>query len=317
MRRGAIAIAMTASLSGGAAGAQTLRDAIDLHAHYAPDLRPRRDDADPVSIARAARDAGMRAVVLKNAEAESVSMAFLARAEVPGIDVFGGVVLDRQVGGLNPAIVDYVATLKHGCCGRIVWMPTTDAENAVRASGEQRPFVPIARDGALLPATEAVLDAIARNHLVLATGHSSAREVLLLTAAARRRGIRGVVVTHEMQGPVDMDLAQLRAAAADGAYLEFVVDGLFIAGQHDFAAEMHRYAAMIRAVGVEHFVLSSDLGQAENPDHEDGLLALYGALRAEGFSLSEIHRMAAENPARLLGLPPLPPSPDPQAKERP
>jgi hypothetical protein len=51
-------------------------------------------------------------------------------------------------------------------------------------------------------------------------------------------------------------------------------------------------------------VLSSDLGQATNPLHPDGLLALYKGLVAHGISVADIDQMAKTNPAKLLGLKP-------------
>ena len=56
--------------------------------------------------------------------------------------------------------------------------------------------------------------------------------------------------------------------------------------------------------GLAHLVdVHAHLGQAGNPLHPDGLLAFFAALRGEGFSVSEIERMAKVNPAQLLGLP--------------
>lgn len=58
----------------------------------------------------------------------------------------------------------------------------------------------------------------------------------------------------------------------------------------------------IREIGPQHVILSSDLGQASNPLHPDGLLTVYQALSASGFSQAEIDLMAKSNPTRVLGL---------------
>ena len=92
----------------------------------------------------------------------------------------------------------------------------------------------------------------------------------------------------------------MREAAQMGAYLEFVYNALIGPNK---AFDVPEYARAIRAVAPEHCILSSDLGQAGNPLHPDGLLAFFAALRGEGFSVSEVERMAKVNPARLLGLP--------------
>jgi hypothetical protein len=61
-------------------------------------------------------------------------------------------------------------------------------------------------------------------------------------------------------------------------------------------------ANAIREIGPQRVIISSDLGQAANPLHPDGLLAFYQALNASGFSQAEIDLMAKSNPAHVLGL---------------
>ena len=85
-----------------------------------------------------------------------------------------------------------------------------------------------------------------------------------------------------------------------GAYIEFVYNALIGATK---AFDVPEYARAIREVGPEHCILSSDLGQAGNPLHPDGLMAFFAALRGQGFPVAEIDRMAKANPAKLLGLP--------------
>jgi hypothetical protein len=65
---------------------------------------------------------------------------------------------------------------------------------------------------------------------------------------------------------------------------------------------MRDYAAAIRAIGPEHCILASDLGQEGNPLHPDGLAAFLDGLRREGFTGADIDRMAKTNPARALGM---------------
>jgi len=277
--------------------AQTLDGVVDIHAHCDPDSMARSIDA--IELARLARDRGMRALVLKNHYEPTESVAYLVRKVVPGINVFGGIALNRTVGGINPAAVEHMTQVKGGW-GRIVWMPTFDAENQVKYSKESRPFVAVSKNGALLPEVREVLAIIAKHNLILATGHSSPQEDLLLIREARRVGVRSIVVTHAMLPPVGMNVDQMREAAQMGAYIEFVYNALIGPNK---AFDIPEYARAIRAVGPEHCILSSDLGQAGNPLHPDGLLAFFAALRGEGFSASAIEHMAKVNPARLLGLP--------------
>ena len=85
---------------------------------------------------------------------------------------------DSATGGVNPAAVERMTRVKGGW-GRVVWMPTFDAENQVRYSKESRPFVRVSKGGTLLPEVREVLALIAHNGLTLATGHSSPAEDLM------------------------------------------------------------------------------------------------------------------------------------------
>ena len=278
------------------ANSQTLQGAVDIHVHCDPDVLPRSLDA--IDVAREARAAGMRAVVLKNHYVPTASWAFILRKAVPGIEMFGGIDLNRTMGGINPAAVENMAKVKGGF-GRIVWMPTFDAQNQVRYSKENRPYVAVSKDGKLLPEVLEVLRIIAQHQLILETGHSSAEECLMLIRAGKEAGIKNIVVTHAMAPPVKMNIEQMKQAVAMGAYLEFVYNDL-IGPAHTNSIE--GYSAAIRSVGVEHCILSSDLGQAGNPHPAAGLLEFYKVLHAQGFTDAEIDRMGKTNPAKVLGL---------------
>jgi len=272
------------------ARAQTLDGAIDMHAHSYPDGVARSIDA--VDLAKLAKSRGMRALVLKNHYEPTASLAYIVRKEAPGIEVFGGISLDLTVGGVNPAAVEWMTKGKGGY-GKVVWLPTYDSENQAGRSG--RPFSPVVRNGVVTPEVSQVIAIAAKNNLVLETGHSSPAEALIIIREAKRQGVQNVMVTHAMSGSVNMSIADMQEAAKMGAYLELT----FVRAGSD-AAEA--YVKAIRAVGPEFIVLSSDLGQANNPLHPDGLLAMYQYLASQGIPITDIDRMAKVNPAKLLGL---------------
>ncbi len=263
-----------------ALSAQTVSGVVDIHVHADPDSRAR--SIDPIDLAKLARERGIRGLVFKNHYEPTTALAYLVRKVVPGIEVFGGIVLNRAVGGVNPAAVEQMTIVKGGW-GRVVWMPTVNAENQVRRSLENRPFVSVSRGGQLRPEVKAVLEIIAQHKLTLATGHSAPEESLLLIREARNLGIERIVVTHAMT--LNMSVPQMQEAANLGAYVEFVYNALL--REHD----IQEYATAIRAIGTEHCILSSDLGQAGNPLHPDGLVFFFLALREQGFTEADIDRM--------------------------
>jgi hypothetical protein len=292
----AVVIAGPAGQTGAPQETDILRGTIDIHVHSDPDNVPR--SVDGLEAARQARAKGMRGVVLKNHYDPTAGLAYLARKETPGLEVFGGIDLNLTVGGMNAIAVEHMTQVAGGW-GRLVWMSTFDAENQVRVSKENRPFVSVSRNGALLPETKAVIAAITKHNLVMATGHVSAPEALLLLREAHRQGTEHVVVTHAMNPPVSMDIAQMQEAAKEGAFIEFV-GGSLTAG--DANARLDRYADAIRKVGPQFCILSSDLGQKNNALPVDGYAAFLQAMRARGFSEHDVNVMSKDNPAKLLGL---------------
>jgi len=297
-----LTILFFAALLATTAFAQTnpLAGVIDIHAHNAPDSVPRSIDA--IDLAKLAESRGMRAIVYKNHYEPTADMAYLVHKVVPGIEAYGGIDLNLSVGGMNPIAVEKMA-LTTGHLGKFVWMATYDTHAQVLAEktpeGRARPYVAISRDGALLPETRAVLAMIKKYDLVMATGHNSAQEDLLLIRESRALGITRMVVTHGMLSPIDMTIPQMQQAASMGAYIEFVYNGLTGASKQFTFAD---YAKAIRAVGPEHCILSSDMGQPPNPLHPDGLVLLFTGLEKEGITPAEIAQMSKTNPAKLLSL---------------
>jgi hypothetical protein len=290
-----------------------MRDAIDIHTHLDPDsFGPHSNQArralDVVDMARRARSAGMRGFVIKQHYDQTAQLAYLARKAVPDVEVFGMLCSNRTVGGLNPEAVHHFAEVIGGHA-RIVSMPTWDAENYVRQSkNPTRAAVAVARDGVLLPETIALLETIARAQiressakLALATGHVSAEEALLVIREAKRQGIDRIVATHAIGHPINMSLAQMKEAAALGAYIEFVAN--FLSGARA-SFTVQQYYEAIREIGPAQVILSSDGGQANRPFPDDLIAQAAHQLRELGLSDAELRAMMVENPATLLSLAP-------------
>jgi len=140
---------------------------------------------------------------------------------------------------------------------------------------------------------------IARHNLILATGQSTPEEDLLLIREGVKQGVKHIVVTHAMIAPIHMNIPQMQEAAKLGAYVEFVYNGL-IGPYKEF--EFADYTRAISAIGPAHAILSSDLGQVQNPVHPDGWVAYLAGMKKEGFSDTELRQMTAVNPSRLLDL---------------
>jgi microsomal dipeptidase-like Zn-dependent dipeptidase len=233
------------------------------------------------------------------------------RKLVPGIEVFGGLILNTFTGGMNPAAVEGFAALA-GDTSKVVWLPNLDSEQQIRFYKLKRTAVRVSDGQRLLPETLAVLDAIAKHKLVLATSHVSAEEALMIIREGRARGIQGIVVTHAIQDPINMTVEQMKEAVRLGAFIEHAVLGMFKGPESHLGGFYSRqrkftiadHAAVIKAVGPVNMILATDLGQHFNPTGPDGLKAFMEGLKRAGISDADIDLMSRKNPARLLGLNP-------------
>jgi hypothetical protein len=291
----------------------SLAGVIDIHAHAAPQtgaLNFQRQ-FDAIQAAQDAKNHGMRGIVLKEHTTETASWAYLVSQVVPGIEVFGGIVLNRYVGGMNPAAVEAMA-LTRGGRGKVVYMPTMDAE--YRNEG-QPGRVAVSRNGQLLPETLEVLKVIAKHNIGLSTGHVSPAEVMMLVRAAKAAGVNKIYVQHPNNGGLTMSMTQMKEAVAAGAMIEIVTSGDGLTGgpagrgvpavvnaENPTADYGPQKIADMRALGPANVILSTDLGQPGRVSYAEGMEMAIATLRKEGFTQAEIDLMTKINPARFLGL---------------
>jgi hypothetical protein len=310
----------SAQSGGTGSGYSLLKGAIDLHLHVDPDVSETQA-VDTIDIAklRFARDQGIRGVVLKNKYGTTELLAYILRKEIPDIEIFGGIVLDFNAGGINLAKVEYMATKMRGRPGQMVWMPIFDSENEVRRSKQpNRPFVRVVQNGELVPEVRQLIGLVAKYQLTLATGHLSPEQGLMVLREAHRQGVRHMLVTHPMDAGVFMNEEQMREAIKLGAFLEFDFRNI-LTGRIQLPLGLSPIAGgrveMIRKLGPEHVVIDefwskthSRGGSGHYTDSyeyggPDELAAWARAMNAQGFTNRDLDVMCKENPAKLLGLP--------------
>jgi len=270
-----------------------LEGIIDMHAHVGPATQLSISRTlDAIEAAQLAQRHGMRALVFKQHYLETASWAYLVSRMVPGIKLFGGIALNRSVGGLNPNAVEQVATFAGGF-GRIVFMPTFESEHY----NPNSPIaVPISKNGQLLPAVHEILKIVAKYDMALSTGHSSPQESIMLIKAAKAAGVTRIFVQHPIMPRVGMSIEMQKEAAKMGALLEYVL------GEAMGVKEFEHWSEGIKAVGPENVVIGSDLGQWGRALPTDGYKLTIPRLLKAGFTKAQIDRMMKTNPARVIGL---------------
>jgi Family of unknown function (DUF6282) len=299
----------------------SLIGAIDIHVHVDPDAPGTGgviraiDVFDAVTIAKAR---GMRGFVFKtHQDAGSAGEAYMVRKHLaPGFEIFGRMASNYATGGVNVAALEHFTQIKGGW-GRIYEMPTRDSITATTAANSMDPaflaqnrpwmlmmppgtppYIPVSKNGELLPEVKHLIAVLAKirtvdsnGRMVLATGHATNEEHLLLAREGRMQGLN-VLLTHPG------DIPQLADAAKLGAFIELTASQVY-----KTEAAHPRAAAFVHKVGAEHIIVSTDCGQTNNVYPTDCLVLAARGMRDHGVTQRELDLMYKVNPAKLLGLP--------------
>ena len=283
------------------------KGAIDFHVHSEPDVFGR--SMDDIDVATLAKRKGMRAIVLKNHVTMTADRAVLVMKTVPGIDVFGGIVLNNAVGGINAAAVEWMVRMSGGR-GKVVWLPTFDSDMHVKTLVDPKASgIEVAPGGKVTSQVDEVLKIIARENLVLATGHIHAQEVVAVVKRAKELGVKNILITHALTNIPGMSMDQVREVTRMGAIIEYCYlqsmagpDAQHAWMKHWKKVSLKEVAQVVADVGADHLLLSTDLGQHANMTHPDGMEDMITGLLKEGVSQADVDKMVKGNPARLLGL---------------
>jgi hypothetical protein len=286
-----------------------LQGAIDPHVHSGPSIAPR--GLDHVELLQQASAAGFAAVVTKDHDYSSVMTAALIRKHFPELKtkIYPSIVLNNVVGGLNPYAVEHTAALG----GKIVWLPTLAAENHLRwqaqakwthpaSSDQMRPVTPVMvlnDDKSVRDDAKEILDIVAKNDMVLASGHLHVSETWIVFEEARRRGVKRLVLTHP-EDIVDASLNDVKGIAAMGAFVEHSLC-MFLDGCKFKSCDAADLRRQIDAGGVEQTILASDLGQVGTYSPLDGMRRGIKMCIDLGYSDDDIRKMVSTNAARAMG----------------
>ncbi len=285
--------------------AELITGAIDMHIHTNPDLFPRL--ISDIEAAREAKKAGMGGIVIKNHFTTTADRAALAR-EVTGFPVFGGLVLNSPVGGLNPEAVE--VSLKLGA--KIIWMPTIYAEYQLKdpdtvkmfnmvVGPDTRGICLLDRNLGIKNEVKEILKLITEHRAILATGHISKQESNLLVEEASSMGVKKIILTHPLSPMFDYTTGEIRELVAKGVSLvEFNALDTTEVVSGPISAEL--IAGTIKAIGVKNAVMATDGGQTVNPNPVKMMLGYIGTMLGLGIPEEDIKTMVSGNPARILEL---------------
>ena len=273
---------------------------IDMHIHSAPDIRQRK--LDDLQLMEAAVERGVRAIVIKSHMVPTADRATLVnkirQEKYPDSDfqMFGSLVMNLPVGGINPWAVE--ASIKLG--EKEIFLPTMTAENHCRKENKEH-FVSVVKDGKIVEPLKDVFELVKDYDVALGTGHISPSEIFTVVEAARNAGVKKIIVTHPEFHIVGMSLEEEKRIVKDydvlleKVYAQPIGGGVYKKNLPDNVAHM-------KEIGCEHFIVSTDGGQMQNPEWYNTIAEYIDYLYDSGFSQEEIDVMTKKNPGRMLGI---------------
>lgn len=296
-----------------------LKHKLDLHIHSSPSLFIRL--LDDLQVAKLAKDAGLEAIMLKEHSENTVSRARFLEEQIDGIKVFGGVVLNNYVGGINPELVKDI--LEQG--GKQIWMPTVDSAfqaTQIASGGNLKKIfglpsmkeksstlkeeattqikkISILKNGVLTETVKRVVELVAQYDVILGTSHLSEEEIFKLTEFATKKGVQKILITHPYFWIPGLSLNSIKKLTQLGAFLEFCALNIF---PPDPSTTIDKIIEAINTVGVEKCIITSDGGQLFAPLPTETLRVYAQCLHEKGMKVNDLEIMMTEIPRWLLGL---------------
>ena len=277
-----------------------LRGSYDVHQHSGPSSTTHRL-LDELDCAIHGCYMGQGGIVFKNHDSPSTRSVKIVQKVVDQwaeehnkkkIELFGGVVLNYSVGGLNPEAV--ISAYRLG--GKYVWLPNLDANHHRKTVGlsEGQGIDVIDENDKVVPKMKEILALIAETDMVLGLCHQSTRERLIVVREAVKMGVQRIEVNHVNFAMVWLTPEQCKMFADLGAYIGIYAMEQGVDYTWDEVMEMYK------AVGPERIVFGSDCGHIENPYPLDGMRRLILGFLYRGVPDDQVKMMCQTNAYNLL-----------------
>lgn len=286
-----------------------IKQAIDIHLHIGPEIIPRKYTVRKFVNEESGKIGG---AVLKNHFYPTQPFINEVK-ETRGLKISGSIVLNNSVEGLNPEVIYASSLLSDKPI--VVWFPTINAENFLKRSEFEiapewvnrkdflarkakdiKPVI-VVKNKRLTKSVITVLQMIKRCNAILATGHISWKESVLLANKAISMGVKKIVITHPIYQRIRMPIGIQKELAKKGCFIEqsfsmYSIDKIPI----------KTIARQIKEVGSKFVILSSDVGQTFSPPPSVALNRFGLLLKKEGINENDLYTMMVINPKKLLSI---------------
>ncbi|WP_353095141.1 DUF6282 family protein [Tissierella praeacuta] len=288
---------------------EILKGIIDMHVHCGPSVANRQLDA--AEMLKEAEAAGYAGFLVKDHYFPSMLGTKMVEKHLGNgtCKVYGSMCLNNSVGLFNLKALDTARQMD----AKIIYFPTVSTQKHIddhknssfvgggKTTVPENPVSYVDKEGNMDSAAIECLKYMAEYDMVLGTGHGTLWEVDCLVKKAVELGVKRILVNHPHYN-VGASYEDMKRWADLGAYIELNVcvfkGGSKIGNVDDIVAKK-----IIDTVGVEHIILDTDLGQANNGSPIEGMFNYINLLEREfGITEEQINIMAKKNPIELFNL---------------
>ena len=284
---------------------------IDIHIHGAPDARI-LGRPSMLESAKKASAAGWKGVVFKDPFSMSSDKAWIIQKSIEDwcsdrefnpVNVFGGLVLNYPVGGLNIEAVKAALGgeyLEHTKC---IWMPSISSAWQWSFTGREG-GITILENGKLKPVVKEIVHLVASapKKVCIGSSHLSYPEKLTLAQETKDAGV-SLVINHATQELTCTSLDEAKELIQMNCWIE-LAEASILGVPTVLPEEIHNVDHtfnLIKELGPSRIVLASDSGQPGN-NPVDALGTLIRMLLIRGFNKEDLITMTKVNPAKIIGL---------------
>ena len=267
---------------------EIVKGSFDLRVNSGPDTQERR--LNVLDTARAAYEGGLGGFVLKSPDYPTMPLASVLDQMYPGLQVLGSITLNKSIGGINPTAVQVSADLG----AKIVWMPNSKTCDQSVSDISETVVKIMDSESNILSEVVDVLDIIAAEDMVLASGHISHGDTIKLFEEAKIRGVKKMIAAHPFGNSTNTEMEEI---ASTGAYIEFAFLSCMPTEQTMSPRIM---CEQILQLGVEKCLVTTDFGNWTNPPPAEGMRMAVASLLDSGMSVNDVTKLVKHNPQKII-----------------
>ena len=298
-----------------------VKDAIDIHCHA------HEGQQDPYDLARRASLAEMKGLLFKSIPGEDPVKAtrdvqedvnrWADKEGVTPITCWAGYVCGRQTAPVSAKTVREM--IDRGVTA--IWLPVFNHAITLSTVGTYRRVIDggntngwhgplpwdkavelghynLAENGELKSEIKEIVRICADRNVALFFGHATHKEIYKLAEEVEKVGLKRAVIDHPFSPFLNVSPEMMKELSPVGIFFNFTWDEL----SPLLGVDPQIMYNTIRAVGPEHFTLSSDAGEPLFPDSVVAMRLVRGYMEAFGLSQDELYTVCTRNPARVVGL---------------